>query len=738
MALALAGPARADFVNGNFETGDFSGWTLEYAIIKDCVLTGFSPTPSSHPQPAIVTAGSPPFPLQEIAVEPYQGRSMARINDIDGGFHVTRLSQSVTLTSDDLAKGWLALTWGAMLVDPSHEPECQPFVAVEVRAGNVLVDSFEANASNASAPGSGWVEAGVFGLLWYKRDDFCVDLSSQPVGTTVEVAIVVADCGQGSHGGFAFLDDVRFRSSCCLAVPAGLVGWWPLDEAPSASFARDLAFGQDGIFDGPLVGIEGWVDGALDFDGLETQVRVRHPTDLSLDFGSSHATPASGDFSIDAWIRSTDLTGIRPIASKTGCPVPPVPTDLLGSRCPPAGYSFFVQDEQLGLALRDGGIEPYIFLSTPVPGLDDGQWHLVAVTVDRDSRAGVRFYVDATHVTALESDPTACSGSLANTGDFLIGRESLLHPGTFLGQVDEVEIFSRSLDHPEIAALFLAGSRGKCKTEWARLPGKSWFCAGATKIPSMLEVVNESDEDSTYLITAHAMPAGGIYDTFGPGITNSTPVQNIAAHNKAFTPLVLHKPLGLSGAGQQAGYKVRVTNQDTGRVFGDTANVAYSPTPCWFISWTLSDTWFQSLPTATPVPAGGLLPGPGSLAGPAAYVSAGWVASSTVQPAIGSPPHNEFRQLMPSVRTEGGVVQLVLEELDPFAPVVVLLQTADGTKSSRGVLTQASAANGSGEAIIPIDVEALTAAGHAFFVQVHSLCDGSPTAGGLTLILTQA
>ena len=42
--------------------------------------------------------------------------------------------------------------------------------------------------------------------------------------------------------------------------------------------------------------------------------------------------------------------------------------------------------------------------------VSDGEWHFVAVTVDRDSPAGIRLYVDG----AIEAvcDPTPVPGSL--------------------------------------------------------------------------------------------------------------------------------------------------------------------------------------------------------------------------------------------------------------------------------------------------------------------------------------
>lgn len=209
----LASAPSAQFVNGDFETGDFTGWTLEYGQFPCALPTTWSTTlPAGHPPAAMHTTSSPLQPGQTLAVAPFEGTYMARINDIDGGKHATRISQAVALTSADIALGNVQVQWGAMLVNPAgHGGGCQPLFSIDVLVNGVTVETFSADGSAAATAGSGWVAAGADGgTLWHTTGQFCTDVTPYQAGDLVEVRMTATDCGAGAHGGFAYLDDVRF------------------------------------------------------------------------------------------------------------------------------------------------------------------------------------------------------------------------------------------------------------------------------------------------------------------------------------------------------------------------------------------------------------------------------------------------------------------------------------------------------------------------------------------------
>lgn len=161
----------------------------------------------------------------------------------------------------------------------------------------------------------------------------------------------------------------------------------------------------------------------------------------SLNFGTST------NFSIDAWIHTTQTTTATIIDKRTGTANNPV------------GYHLFVFGGNLGFQLGDGS--PFLNNNSSGPTINDGNWHHVAVTIDRTSTTGGRLYVDGAEVYIF--DPTTRPGNISNTADLRIGQRYLSSVQPFQGAIDEVEIFNRARSDSDIKAIFDAGSFGKCK-----------------------------------------------------------------------------------------------------------------------------------------------------------------------------------------------------------------------------------------------------------------------------------
>ena len=197
------------------------------------------------------------------------------------------------------------------------------------------------------------------------------------------------------------------------------------------------------------VPVAGKVNGALSFDGIDDYVEVNdHPT---LNFGT-------GNLSMDAWIRTSDANGVKLILDKRQ-----ETTGLV------QGYSVFLSNGLLAFQLADG---PGSTTCSNLPSsactnygstafVADGNWHHIAVTVNRGNSTGGRFYVDGVVVGTF--DPTLRPGSLTNPSPLRLASRSSSITGLLRGVIDEVELFPRVLTPAGVQSIFLADKLGKCR-----------------------------------------------------------------------------------------------------------------------------------------------------------------------------------------------------------------------------------------------------------------------------------
>lgn len=238
----------------------------------------------------------------------------------------------------------------------------------------------------------------------------------------------------------------------CTPPPPQMAAWWPLDETSGVTAADIAGFPTNGAHVNGPAPVAGKVAGALGFDGVNDYVQVANHA--SLNFGT-------GNLSIDAWIRTSATSGIQLIVDKR--------VEAASTQ----GYSFFIGNGMLGFQLAQGGGSS-ICSTAPTSSctnygsgafVADGQWHHVAVTVERGSTTGGRFYVDGLPVATF--DPTIRPGSLTNTSPLRLGSRSSTVTGLWRGALDEVELFPRVLTAMEVRRIFLAGSAGKCKPHYS-------------------------------------------------------------------------------------------------------------------------------------------------------------------------------------------------------------------------------------------------------------------------------
>jgi len=205
------------------------------------------------------------------------------------------------------------------------------------------------------------------------------------------------------------------------------ISHWKFDEGEG-----DIANDSAGNNDGTLVGDPSWVAGkigdyALSFDG-DDYVEIND--DDSLNFGSTT------DFTALAWIK-TDHPDREDIVGKDGTK--------------PAHWEIMVYQNKLSAFIDDGS--NYVVSTDDGAPVNNGQWHHVAVTFDRDGF--MKRYVDgASYGTA---DDISGVGDVSNSGSLYIGCRRT-NEDLFKGTIDDVRIYNRALSADEILQLHQEGA----------------------------------------------------------------------------------------------------------------------------------------------------------------------------------------------------------------------------------------------------------------------------------------
>lgn len=235
----------------------------------------------------------------------------------------------------------------------------------------------------------------------------------------------------------------------CLTPPPHMVGWWTLDEAGPTYYDRALDATGTGFNTNVLPG-GGINGGAVHFDGVSSKISVADRP--AINFGT-------GDFSVDLWVRTSfNSSAVRSILDKRS-------PDL-------RGYHVWLYRGLLGIQLADSaGYTNYVsnlFIAS-------GTWNHVAVTVSRTAHDGIRFYLNGVQ-GSLTGDPTLRPDSLSNTVPLILGSRSAAFPGAYWrGDLDEIELFNRVLQPAEVAAIYSAGSAGKCKCAALKVSPRAWW-----------------------------------------------------------------------------------------------------------------------------------------------------------------------------------------------------------------------------------------------------------------------
>jgi hypothetical protein len=213
--------------------------------------------------------------------------------------------------------------------------------------------------------------------------------------------------------------------------PAFPVSWWRLNEQTGQTIYEVIHDLQGNAIDTSLIRLEKWGK-FLSFPG---NAHVEIPHSPYFNFGT-------GDFSLSVWIQTESHSDLQVILDKR--------VETSGAVC---GYCLYLYRGNLGLQIADGEGKQHTNYNSDAK-VSDGKVHFIAVTVDRDRKEGILWYVDGQLIGKI-FNPTGRQGSLDNTKPLCLGRRSD-HPGWpgfFQGNLADLRLYDRVLTPEEIEDL---------------------------------------------------------------------------------------------------------------------------------------------------------------------------------------------------------------------------------------------------------------------------------------------
>ena len=235
----------------------------------------------------------------------------------------------------------------------------------------------------------------------------------------------------------------------CTPVPSGIVAWWQGNDN-----AQDAIGGNNGVLMNGTGFTNGEVDTAFELNGNNNYILVNPSAPSNLDVGQG-----SG-LTFEEWIKPANLPAEQILFEYER---------VLGSE----------DGADIGMALAihaagSGGIlyanlvdtnDGSHILALPAGVLTSGNWQHIAMTYDKASGLAA-FYVNGIVVTTENFGTFTPQTSFTNLtlgAHTFFGSES--SPSVpYAGGLDEISLYNRALSSNEIAAIFQAGSAGKCQS----------------------------------------------------------------------------------------------------------------------------------------------------------------------------------------------------------------------------------------------------------------------------------
>lgn len=221
-------------------------------------------------------------------------------------------------------------------------------------------------------------------------------------------------------------EGLRERFDQLPTVPDGMTAYYPLNETSGYDVSNAIPTAPDASVDGVDSWSIGRFGGGLAFHG-----------DTSVDAGDLLAPDRDVAFSAGAWIFSRSQKDGAILARMD---------DYQGMQ----GFDFSLQNGKLTVRLsHDPNSDALTITSLPVVATD--RWYHVTLTYDGSSSAsGLSVYLDG-KLLDTEISKDCLTSSIGTEVSLRIGRR--FQGGFFQGVIDDVRLFDRALNAPEVARL---------------------------------------------------------------------------------------------------------------------------------------------------------------------------------------------------------------------------------------------------------------------------------------------
>jgi len=269
----------------------------------------------------------------------------------------------------------------------------------------------------------------------------------------------------------------------CIEAPSSIISWWP-----GEGNADDIIGTNNGILVNGVTFTNGIVGEAFHFNGSNQDVQIPYSTSLE-----------PTNVTVECWVKLDALAS--PVSVSPGL-------QYIVFKQNSMSYDFEGYDleknringqDVFRFQVSSGGVQvPVNSTTTVLPGV----WYHLAGTYDGTT---VKLYVNG----VLEGSATAGFPLNYGTEPVYFGTTGESFDGRLEGALDEVSIYNRALSSNQIAAIYQAGSAGKCLTPTNLIPVITAFSPALAATGTVVNVtgLNFSSTTSNNIVYFGAVQA---------------------------------------------------------------------------------------------------------------------------------------------------------------------------------------------------------------------------------------